>query len=107
MPNKYRDHAKWGHGWVDLNKAIEKSCNTYFFNLAFKLGITKISTMMERFGFGDYTGIDIHEESKAIMPSVAWKRGRYNQPWYTGETFRASLRHAVTDVVHENSWHAT
>lgn len=91
LPNKYRDWKKWGHGWVDLNKAIEQSCNIYFFNLAFKLGITKISTMMERFGFGDYTGIDIYEESKAIMPSVAWKRARYNQSWYTGETLSVGI----------------
>jgi len=91
LPNKYRDWKKWGHGWVDLNKAIEQSCNTYFFDLAFKLGITKISTMMERFGFGDYTGIDIHEESKAIMPSVSWKRARYNKPWYTGETLSVGI----------------
>lgn len=91
LPNKYRDWKKWGHGWVDLNRAIEQSCNTYFFKLAFELGITKISTMMERFGFGDYTGIDIHEESKAIMPSVSWKRGRYNQSWYTGETLSVGI----------------
>ena len=91
LPNKYRDWKKWGHGWVNLNKAIEQSCNIYFFDLAFKLGITKISTMMERFGFGDYTGIDIHEESKAIMPSVAWKRARYNQSWYTGETLSVGI----------------
>ncbi|MCW8866008.1 MAG: penicillin-binding protein 2 [Colwellia sp.] len=91
LPNKYRDWKKWGHGWVDLNKAIEQSCNIYFFDLAFKLGITKISAMMERFGFGDYTGIDIHEESKAIMPSVGWKRARYNKPWYTGETLSVGI----------------
>jgi penicillin-binding protein 2 len=91
LPNKYRDWKKWGHGWVNLTKAIEQSCNTYFFDLAFKLGITKISTMMERFGFGDYTGIDIHEESRAIMPSVAWKRSRYNKPWYTGETLSVGI----------------
>jgi penicillin-binding protein 2 len=91
LPNKYRDWKKWGHGWVDLNKAIEQSCNIYFFKLAFELGITKISNMMERFGFGDYTGIDIHEESKAIMPSVSWKRARYNQPWYTGETLSVGI----------------
>ena len=76
---------------VNLTKAIEQSCNIYFYDLAFKLGITKISDMMERFGFGDYTGIDIHEESKAIMPSVAWKRARYNKPWYTGETLSVGI----------------
>jgi penicillin-binding protein 2 len=91
LPNKYRDWKKWGHGWVNLTKAIEQSCNIYFFDLAFKLGITKISTMMERFGFGDYTGIDIHEESRAIMPSIAWKRERYNKSWYTGETLSVGI----------------
>ncbi|QBG35112.1 penicillin-binding protein 2 [Litorilituus sediminis] len=91
LPNKYRDWRKWGHGWVDLTTAIEQSCNIYFFDLAFKLGITKISTMMENFGFGESTGIDIHEEATGIMPSVSWKRGRYNQPWYTGETLSVGI----------------
>ena len=91
LPNKYRDWKPWGHGMVNLTKAIEQSCNIYFYDLAFKLGITKISTMMEAFGFGDYTGIDVHEESKAIMPSVAWKRDRYNKPWYTGETLSVGI----------------
>lgn len=91
LPNKYRDWKPWGHGKVNLTKAIEQSCNIYFYDLAFKLGITKISNMMERFGFGDYTGIDIHEENKAIMPSVAWKRARYNKPWYTGETLSVGI----------------
>jgi penicillin-binding protein 2 len=91
LPNKYRDWKPWGHGKVNLTKAIEQSCNIYFYDLAFKLGITKINTMMEKFGFGDYTGIDIFEESKAIMPSVEWKRERYNKPWYTGETLSVGI----------------
>ncbi len=91
LPNKYRDWKPGGHGMVNLTKAIEQSCNIYFYDLAFKLGITKISTMMEKFGFGDYTGIDIYEESKAIMPSVEWKRERYNKPWYTGETLSVGI----------------
>jgi penicillin-binding protein 2 len=91
LPNKYRDWRAGGHGKVNLTKAIEQSCNIYFYDLAFKLGITKINTMMERFGFGDYTGIDIFEESKAIMPSVEWKRERYNKPWYTGETLSVGI----------------
>ncbi len=91
LPNKYREINKWGHGWINLTTAIEKSCNIYFYKLAYELGITKISNMMEKFGFGDYTGIDIHEENKAIMPSVAWKRARYNKDWYTGETLSVGI----------------
>ena len=91
IKNKSRDWKPWGHGWVNLTKAIEESCNVYFYDLAFKLGITKMSQMLEKFGFGDHTGIDIHEESRAILPSVGWKRARYNKSWYTGETLSVGI----------------
>ncbi len=80
------------------NKAIEQSCNIYFYDLAFKLGINRISDMMEKFGFGDYTGIDIHEESRGILPSVQWKRRRFNQPWYTGETVSIGIGQSFWSV---------
>ncbi len=98
IEKKYRDWKKWGHGWVNLNKAIEQSCNIYFYDLAFKLGINRISDMMEKFGFGDYTGIDIHEESRGILPSVQWKRRRFNQPWYTGETVSIGIGQSFWSV---------
>ena len=94
LPNvekKYRDMIRGGHGWISLQRAIEKSCNVYFYNLAYKLGISNISEMMDKFGFGEYTGIDIHEESRGVLPSVGWKRARYNQPWYTGETLSVGI----------------
>ncbi|NQY33580.1 MAG: penicillin-binding protein 2 [Alteromonadaceae bacterium] len=91
IKNKRRDWKPQGHGWVNLNYSLEQSCNVYYYDLAYKLGITRISRMMEKFGFGDYTGIDIHEENHAIMPSVEWKRNRYNQPWYTGETLSIGI----------------
>jgi len=91
VEKKSRDWKKGGHGWVNLTRSLEQSCNVYYFDLAYKLGITRISRMMEKFGFGDYTGIDIHEESRAILPSVEWKRARYNQPWYTGETLSVGI----------------
>jgi penicillin-binding protein 2 len=90
IKHKYRDWWTQGHGWVDLNKAIEHSCNVYFYNLAYKLGIDNITNMMEKFGFGDYTGIDI-QESRAILPSADVKRRRYNQPWYTGDTISIGI----------------
>lgn len=86
VKRKFRDWKRWGHGWVDLKTSIEQSCNVYFYDLAYKLGIDRISDLMAKFGFGEYTGIDIHEESRGILPSVEWKRGRFNQPWYAGET---------------------
>lgn len=91
VENRRRDWKRWGHGKVNLTKSLEQSCNVYYYDLSFKLGITRIARMMEKFGFGDYTGIDIHEENRAIMPSVEWKRARHNQPWYTGETLSVGI----------------
>lgn len=91
IETKRRDWKKWGHGKVNLSKSLEQSCNVYYYDLAYKLGITRISKMMEKFGFGEYTGIDLHEESRAIMPSIEWKKARYNQPWYTGETLSVGI----------------
>jgi len=70
---------------------MEKSCDTYFYDVAYRLGIDKISTFMYQFGFGEYTGIDIHEEKSAIMPSRHWKRERHNEAWYTGDTISLGI----------------
>lgn len=91
VETKRRDWKRWGHGKVNLTKSLEESCNVYYYDLAFKLGITRISNMMEKFGFGEYSGIDIHEERSGTMPSVEWKRARYNQQWYTGETLSVGI----------------
>jgi penicillin-binding protein 2 len=98
VDHKYRDWKPYGHGRVDLTKAIEQSCNVYFYNLSFKLGITRISDWMEKFGFGDYTGIDLREEIKGILPSVQWKRARKNKPWYTGETLSVGIGQSYWSV---------
>ena len=87
----WRDHKKQGHGDVDVTKAIEVSCDTFFYDLAFNLGIDVISDSMTEFGFGDYTGIDLAEESDANMPSRGWKRANMNEPWYIGDTIPVGI----------------
>ncbi|MDX5406334.1 MAG: penicillin-binding protein 2 [Chromatiaceae bacterium] len=94
LPNsdhRFRDHLRWGHGWVDVYTAMIKSCDTYFYEMGIKLGIDRISDYMTKMGFGEKTGIDIHEESSAVMPSRGWKRARHNQPWYPGDTVPLSI----------------
>lgn len=91
VKHQWRDWKPWGHGWVNVTSAIEQSCDTYFYDLAYRLGIDRISEMMNEFGFGDYTGIDLYEESDANMPSRGWKRARYNQPWYIGDTISVGI----------------
>ncbi|MDB2373906.1 penicillin-binding protein 2 [Psychrosphaera haliotis] len=87
----FRDWKVGGHGWVDLVTAIKQSCDIYFYDLAYRLGIDEISPFIAKFGFGDYTGIDIHEEYKATMPSREWKKEKKRQPWYQGDTISIGI----------------
>ncbi|MCJ2375731.1 penicillin-binding protein 2 [Vibrio sp. ZSDZ34] len=87
----FRDWLRWGHGTVDILKALEESVDTFFYQIAYDLGIDRLSTWMMMFGFGDYTGIDIHEESKANMPTRDWKMARHRTPWYQGDTIPVGI----------------
>jgi len=87
----YRDWLKGGHGWVDMPGALEQSVNTYFYDLALKLGIDRMHDYLEQFGFGSPTGLDLPGENAGVLPSREWKRGRFNQPWYPGETVIAGI----------------
>ncbi len=91
VERRYRDWKRWGHGWVDIHHAIAESCDIYFYDLAYKMGINRINEFMAPFGFGEPTGIDIHEEYYGILPSRDWKRLRYNQPWYIGDTISIGI----------------
>lgn len=87
----WRDHFKLGHGYVDIYTGIIKSCDTYFYDLAYKLGIDKISDFMTKAGFGRPSGIDVHEESEGNMPSRAWKKARHKQNWGPGDTINIGI----------------
>jgi len=98
LERKHRDWYAPGHGWVNLNDAIEHSCNVFFYTLAVRLEIDNITNMMEKFGFGDLTGIDIWEDKRAILPGREAKRSRYNQPWYTGDTVNVGIGQGLWTV---------
>jgi penicillin-binding protein 2 len=87
----YRDDVRGGQGRVDLVQAIAQSVNTYFYSLAYDMGINRFSGWMGKFGFGKPTGIDLVGEGGGVLPSQEWKRGRFNQPWYPGETVIAGI----------------
>jgi len=89
LPNnthKYRNWNRLGDGWVELDLAIARSNDTYFYDLAYKLGIDNLYKYMHSFGFGQRVALDVFGESAGLMPSRDWKRTRYRQPWYPGET---------------------
>ncbi len=88
---RYRDWKKWGHGRLNVTKALEESADTYFYQVAYDMGIDKLSAWMTRFGYGDYTGIDLSEERAGIMPTREWKQKRFKKPWYQGDTIPVGI----------------
>ena len=72
--HKYRDWKEWGHGRVNMNKAVIESCDTYFYDMAVRLGIDQMSEGMKSFGFGRRQGRDIQGDLPGILPSREWKR---------------------------------
>ncbi|WP_324829897.1 penicillin-binding protein 2 [Pseudomonas saxonica] len=89
LPNydhKYRNWNRTGDGYVDLDTAIMRSNDTYFYDLAHKLGIDRLSSYMNQFGIGQKVSLDMFEESAGLMPSRDWKRATRRQAWFPGET---------------------
>ena len=80
-----------GHGRVSMVKAIEQSCDIYFYEIAKRVGIDGITETARKFGLGSATGIEIPAESKGLMPTRAWKLARTGEAWQQGETLVAGI----------------
>lgn len=96
LPNtekRYRDAVRWGHGKVNVIRSIEASVDTFYYQIAYDLGIDRLSKWMNEFGYGERTGIDLSptEESRAIMPTRDWKLQRYKQSWLQGDTIPVGI----------------
>ncbi len=88
--HRYRDWKRQGHGMVNMQDAIAESCDTYFYSLAVDMGIDRMQMILEQFGLGSATGIDVSGEKSGLVPSRAWKRRAFSDPgdrvWFPGET---------------------
>ena len=86
----YREGKGGKHGYVDLERAIARSCDVYFYGLAANIGAEHIADFMAPFGYGALTGIDIGGEKPGLLPSPEWKRKAFKRPqdqiWFPGET---------------------
>jgi len=90
--------VKGGHGEVDLTKAIYQSCDVFFYNLANKLGIGRISKYAMTLGLGQRTGIDLPQEVSGVMPSEEWKLRNFRQKWFAGETISVGIGQGAVAV---------
>ncbi|NLQ16094.1 penicillin-binding protein 2 [Marinomonas sp. M1K-6] len=88
---RYRDWKRTGHGWIDLERSIIESVDTYYYQLAHKMGITPMHNFLSRFGFGQSTLLDLHGESHGILPSSEWKKAKYKEPWYSGDSVNVGI----------------
>ena len=88
---RYRDWKKTGHGTIDLDASIAQSCDVYYYELGYRMGIDKMHDFLALFGFGKKTGIDMLGERGGLLPSSEWKRRVHRTVWYPGETLIAAI----------------
>ncbi|CAM4055758.1 penicillin-binding protein 2 [Psychrobacter arenosus] len=89
--HRFRDWKRGGHGTVNLTKSIMQSVDTYYYKLAYTMGIQRLHDWMVRFGFGSETGIDLPNEKPGVFPSPQWKKDTYDKGWLPGETISVSI----------------
>ena len=87
-----------GHGPLDVSGAIENSCNIFFYKVGMEMGVDKIHEYASKFGFGRETGVDLLHEKSGLLPNKAWKRRRFNEIWYPGETLPVSIGQGYLSV---------
>ncbi len=90
-PRKYRDWKRRGHGTVDLQESIAQSCDVYYYQLAYDMGIERLAAFGAQLGIGARTGIRLPAEDAGILPSPEWKIGAMGEVWYPGETLNIGI----------------
>ncbi|MDA9619069.1 penicillin-binding protein 2 [Candidatus Pelagibacter bacterium] len=88
---KFHCWEKKGHGIVNLRKGIQRSCDVYFYEVARKLGVDRLSETAKRFGLGKKVLKDFVEERSGVVPNTKWKKKFIGQNWYLGETLHSGI----------------
>ena len=99
LPNQKRIFRDWswkknnagGQGKVDMRRAIYRSSNVYFYDLASRMDITQFTDFVSQFGFGRNMAIDVADARSGLLPNPVWKRGMKGEPWYPGDTINMSI----------------
>lgn len=87
----YRCWKKGGHGKVDIIKAVEESCDVFFYQVGDRLGVDRLAWYAKAFGLGSPTGIFLDQEAHGLIPTAAWKKKRTGIPWQKGETLSVAI----------------
>ncbi len=90
--HQYRDWKKGGHGGrIRLLQAVTESCDVFFYDLAYRMGIDKMHIFGRLFGLGERTGIDVPSERRGLWPSRQWKREARGLAWYPGDSLNMGI----------------
>jgi len=84
-------HSRRGHGTVNMHRAIEQSCDIYFYYFAQKIGMDVIASMARRLGLGERYNLPFPSQSFGTVPDPAWKLRKYNQQWQPYDTVNATI----------------
>ena len=88
---KFHCWKKKGHGVMNMRTAIQRSCDVYFYEVARKLGVDRLSETVKKFGLGKKTLEGFSEERSGVVPNTAWKKKFIGQNWYIGETLHSGI----------------
>ena len=88
---KFHCWKKKGHGGVNMRSAITRSCDVYFYEIARRLGVDRLSETAKKFGLGKKILTEIAEEKPGVVPSTSWKKKNIGQNWYLGETLHSGI----------------
>ena len=99
LPNQDRIYRDWswraggggGQGPSDLNRAIYRSSNIYFYDLATRLTIDQLGAFARQFGIGEQLAIDVADASRGLMPDPVWKYGAKGEVWYPGDNVNLGI----------------
>ncbi len=89
--HEFRCWKKGGHGSVDLKRAMKESCDVWFYRVGLELGIDRLAQAARDLGLGEPVGFALEGEKGGLIPDRQWKRRRFGEPWYDGETVIAAI----------------
>jgi penicillin-binding protein 2 len=88
---KFHCWKKKGHGFVNMRTAIKRSCDVYFYEIARRLGVDRLSETAKKFGLGQKVLNGFSEEKSGVVPNTKWKKKYIGQNWYIGETLHSGI----------------
>ncbi len=88
---KFHCWKKKGHGVMNMRSGIKRSCDVYFYEVARRLGVDRLSITAKKFGLGKKVLNDFIEERSGVVPNTSWKKKYLGQNWYLGETLHSGI----------------